>query len=86
MLASPEPLRDFDAEMSRLELPSVDRLAIAVPPALRERLRGIGGLVETEEATPDSGRLFEMARRLSGQAETVEGVWLREIQLLNPGE
>jgi serine/threonine-protein kinase len=86
VLAGPKPLSDFDAEMSRLELPSMDRLAVAVPPALRERLRGIGGLVEAEDAAPDSGRLFEMARRLSGQAETVEGVWLREIQLLNPGE
>jgi serine/threonine protein kinase len=86
VLAGPKPLSDFDAEMSRLELPTMDRIAVAVPPAARERLRGIGGLVEDEDAAPDSGRLFEMARRLSGQAETVEGIWLREIQLLNPSE
>jgi hypothetical protein len=86
VLASPEPLIEFEREMSRLAKPSLESIAQVVSPEARERLRGIGILAEAEapDTQPESRRLFELARQLSGQAETVEGVWMREIALDNP--
>ena len=87
-LASPDPLDEFEEEMRRLALPTLDSIAVAVPPAAHARLRGIGGLTESTDPGPEptTTRLFEMAQRLSGQTETVEGVWMREIELENPGD
>ena len=85
-MASPEPLSDFEREMSHLTLPGSQAIAIPVPAAAKERLRGIGGLAVANE--PDGaetgGMLFEMARRLAGRPEQVEGVWMHEIELMNP--
>ena len=86
VLASPEPLTEFEREMSQLAKPSLESIAQVVSPEARERLRGIGMLAESDapDTQPESRRLFELARQLSGQAETVEGVWMREIALDNP--
>jgi serine/threonine-protein kinase len=87
VVASPDPLVDFDREMASLPHPRANAVAMAVPHAARERLRGIGALADTPVPTgPEtSRRLFEMARQLSGRQERVEGVWMREIELQNPG-
>lgn len=53
-------------------------------------LHGIGRLVaEPDEPARPAGappaRLFEQAHPLSPRAETVRGVWIRQIDLENPG-
>lgn len=87
VLASPEPLIGFEAEMARLARPRSNAAALPVPEQARVRLRGIGSLVETDEPGPSGSAesLFEMARELAAGPEMVEGVWLREIELDNPG-
>lgn len=86
ILASPDPLTEFEREMGQLAKPTAGSVAQSIPAPARERLRGIGMLAEAEdgEGPSESRRLFELARQLSGQAETVEGVWMREIALDNP--
>jgi hypothetical protein len=50
-------------------------------------LRGIGHLLETEpSADPESVRpAFSLARRLAGGPEHNWGIWVRQIDLVNPG-
>lgn len=86
VLASPEPLTEFEHELRRLARPQHGAMAVSLPDAAKERLRGIGGLAAAADGPPASGAgpLFTMARRLAGQAEQVEGVWMREIELANP--
>jgi len=88
VLASPEPLVEFEAELAKLPRPRPGAGAVPVPEGTMMRLRGIGGLTKSPGSEPDGSadRLFEMAHRLSGGAERVEGVWMREIELLNPEE
>jgi hypothetical protein len=85
VLASPERLTDFEAEMNALMRPGEQ--AVAIPDAARMRLRGIGGLAETKApaASPASARrVFEMADRLASRSEVAQGVWMRQIELENP--
>ena len=87
VLASPEPLADFEEELARLARPDPNAIAMAVPPQAKERLRGIGSLAVSAEPNRPQGssaNLFDMARRLAGEAERVEGIWMREIELTNP--
>jgi serine/threonine-protein kinase len=90
ILASPERLTEFEAEMAFLERPRPDgepQLAVGLSDAARTRLRGIGGMAETTKA-PARGesatRLFEMAGRLASRSEVAQGVWCRQIELENP--
>jgi serine/threonine-protein kinase len=86
VLASPERLTEFEAEMDKLPLPREGQLARGIPPAARVRLRGIGGVVDAPDRAPDgtAGRLFEMADQLAGREKVVEGAWVRRIELENP--
>lgn len=86
VLASPERLTEFEAEMDKLPLPREGQLARGIPPSARVRLRGIGGVVDAPDRAPDgtAGRLFEMADKLAGREEVVEGAWVRRIELENP--
>jgi len=85
VLVSPERLVEFEAEMSKLAKPGSG--AVELPEAAKVRLRGIGGLAQGSAKAGNassSTRLFEMAERLATPSETVEGPWLRRIDLENP--
>jgi serine/threonine-protein kinase len=86
VLASPDPLAEFEAELASLPRPGADQLAVALPEKTMTRLRGIGGLARAPQQQPGgtADRLFEMAAQLAGGSETVEGVWMRRIDLENP--
>jgi len=97
VVASPEPLLEFEEELRRLPLPVGDDPLIAaeLSETTTSRLRGIGqlrgiGKLAVESAEPavpvagGSGRLFDLAREFAGRAETVRGVWIRQIDLENP--
>lgn len=84
VLASPEPLVEFEAGMSRLERPREGATATPVPHDVMVRLRGIGGLVVTSTKSPGgegAAHLFEMADKLAGGSEVVRGPWVRRIDL-----
>jgi hypothetical protein len=87
VLVSPERLLEFEAEMSKLAKPGESSTALELPESAKLRLRGIGGLAHGPAPTPGSAsgtRLFELAERLAAPSETVEGPWLRRIDLENP--
>jgi hypothetical protein len=87
ILASPQRLVEFEAELARLPRPQGGSVSIAIPEQVKIRLRGIGTL--SHSTAPDvrvgeSTRLFEMAEQLATRQETVQGPWLRRIDLENP--
>jgi len=90
VLASPERLVDFEAEMMKLRRPEPGVNAMAIPDETMTRLRrtrGLGGLVQAARPAPvqeHAGHLFEMAERLAGTKEEVTGPWLRRVDLENP--
>lgn len=87
VLASPERLVDFEAEMARLPRPQPGEAGIAIPEDVKVRLRGIGGLVQSSKPRASHGdgtKLFELAETLAGHSEQVQGPWLRRIDLENP--
>jgi len=86
LLASLDPLADVEAEMAKLPAPGSGQVATPIPKSSMKRLRGISGLATTPQRTPGgaAGRLFEMAAVLAGGSETVEGVWVRRIDLEKP--
>jgi len=88
IVASPERLVEFEAEMGALPRPRPDQVAMAVPEEALVHLRGLGGLSEvpTTAETGSAGRLFEMADHLASTKELVEGAWVRQIELENPAE
>ena len=85
VLASPTRLLEFEADMNSLERPGEP--AIELSESAKIRLRGIGGLATAPEASSGTSatRLFEMADRLALGSEITTGVWLRRIELENPG-
>ena len=59
---------------------------VKVPDPVVAELRGIGGLVESDtpsEPLP-AGRLFAQVRRVAAGPESAIGVWIRQIDLVNP--
>jgi hypothetical protein len=86
VLASPEPLLEIEAELEKLPRPRPGAAAMPVPEDAMVRLRGIGGVAASAGPASEAsaGRLFEIARRLAGSPERIEGVWMRQIELLNP--
>ena len=62
--------------MNALPRPREGQIAVPIPQDAKVRLRGIGGLAATPERAPEgsAGRLFEMAGKLAGRTEVVEGV------------
>ncbi len=89
IVASPDALTDFESTLAALPAPQVTGGASALP-LDREALsglRGIGHLLETEpSADPESARpAFSLARRLAGGPERNRGIWVRQIDLVNPG-
>jgi hypothetical protein len=88
LLASPTRLVEFEAEMSALARPLPGQAALHLSPTARMRLRGIGGLGDAPPpaASRSADRIFDLARELASQKETVTGVWLRQIVLENPAD
>lgn len=86
VLASPERLIEFEAELNALPRPREGQMAMEIPQSAKVRLRGIGGLVDAPDRAADgtAGRLFEMAESLAGETEVVQGAWVRRIELENP--
>jgi len=84
IVASPDRLVEFEAEMNALARPG--QMAVPIPDQAKVKLRGIGGLESAPALRPgaSAGRLFEMAERLAVRSETVTGVWMRRIDLENP--
>jgi hypothetical protein len=83
------PFKDLDRLLR--ELPPADSgRAVTyprIPSSLTLPTRGVGGIAKAESApSPGLQRLFEQAKPLSKQQETVEGEWIRELTLVNPIE
>lgn len=89
IVASPKALTDFEERLSALPAPVQADAAMALPldAEALAGLRGIGHLLEEESSgDPEEARApFEMARRLGGGIEKTGGVWVRQIDLINPG-
>jgi serine/threonine protein kinase len=89
IVASPKALVDFEEKLLTLPAPQRADAAMALPldAEALAGLRGIGHLLEDGSAgDPAETRVaFDMARRLGGGAESTEGVWVRQIDLINPG-
>jgi hypothetical protein len=92
VLASPERIVEFEAEMANLRRPEPGVNAAPIPDEAMGRLRGLrglGGLVRATHpaaapAPEKATHLFEMAEKLAGKKEQVTGPWLRRIDLENP--
>lgn len=89
IVASPDPLSGFEQTLAALPAPRQPEATPAIPldqEALRN-LRGIGHLLMAQpNAEPGVARTaFEMARSLAAGPERSSGVWIRQIDLINPG-
>lgn len=92
VVASPDRLLEFEEELRGLALPEGTSFLVAheMSTETTGRLRGIARLaVEPEDpalpATGDATGLFQLARRLASGEEKVRGVWIRQLDLENPG-
>lgn len=89
IVASPKALTEFEATLRSLSPPRIagSPAALRLDPAALETLRGIGVLVASDEAVRAEGSAspFETARSLAGSRERTRGVWVRQIDLINPG-
>jgi len=87
IIASPDRLTSIEADLAKVPSP---RMGAGPYARLSDEsigtLRGLGGT--TTMASPgdpaEASTLFDRIKRLSGTAETVTGVWLRQIELDNP--
>lgn len=88
IVASPQLLADFEKTISVLPAPisSPPAQAMVLDENAMKGLRGIGQLIEAKsEAAPHAARpAFSMARRLAAGPEQGSGVWVRQIDLINP--
>ncbi len=89
IFASPERLGALETMLAALPRPEAGRPVGAAPvaPATAQLLRGIGGLAAApqESAAPQASRLSaQFATPLSAFAETVSGVWVRQLTVQNP--
>jgi len=88
IVASPEALTEFETAIAGLPSPR----QAGAPSAIHldrnslSGLRGIGLLTEaTNQDNTDTGRAaFAMARSLTAGAEQSRGIWVRQIDLINP--
>lgn len=83
LVASPEPLRDVEAELASLDVPRLGQ-PVQASAGVISRLRGLGGLsADPPGKTTAPSRLAQLARRLASHPETVRGAWIRQIDLEN---
>ena len=92
VVTSPRPVPEFESEVRALPRPEVGRPVVAAPmnAGLARRLRGVGGLTQGPEGAGSSdsivSRIADLAQRLGGREETTRGIWMRRIDLENPGQ
>ncbi len=88
IFVSPEPSTDFDRLFSSLPPPAPDGpLAVKIPGAAVDTLRGIGGLVSTPvHADQGMRHIPAYATALPASEETARGLWVRQIAFENPGK
>ncbi len=87
VVASPERLMEFEAEVSVLPRPEEVHAAPypPLPESAMERLRGVGGFrTEPPREHAPSGRLSSLVAKLAVRPETVQGIWVRQIEFENP--
>jgi hypothetical protein len=93
IIASPEALGDLEQTLAVLPVPREvgdqmeDPTALPLDRDALSQLRGIGLLLKTEPAADPAAMhsAFAMARRLAAGPERGRGVWVRQIDLINPG-
>jgi hypothetical protein len=87
IIASPAPLADLESELGTAPVPQDAPLFASLRSEAAERLRGIGEFaVRPAGRLPaKSQRLFDRAKALAGKAEQARGLWIRQIDLENPG-
>ena len=88
IFVSPEPSPAFDRLFSSLPAPEPDApLAVKIPGAMVDTLRGIGGLVSTP-VHADKGMRYVPAysTALPPGEETAHGLWVRQIAFENPAK
>lgn len=88
VLASPTRLKDLEEEIAAMPRPEVGgAVAAKLPASAVARLRGIGSLGEGPglAARERAGDIFDAARSIGHGRERARGVWVREIELRNPG-
>jgi len=86
IFVSPEPSLTFDRLFGSLPAPEPDApLAIKIPGAVVDTLRGIGGLV-SNPVHADKGMRYVPAysTALPSSEETAHGLWVRQIAFDNP--
>ena len=86
IFVSPEPSPTFERLFSSLPAPAPDApLAVKIPGAIVDTLRGIGGLVSTP-VHADKGMRYVPAysTALPSSEETAHGLWVRQIAFENP--
>jgi hypothetical protein len=88
VVASPEQLVELERDTAGLARPSEDGTPTYAPmsESAKERLRGITGLTSgpAPRSRTANPRLFELAKKLETGAETVQGAWMRRLDLDNP--
>jgi hypothetical protein len=88
VVASPEPVAELEAELSRLPAPVRGRKVnyARVGAVAMDRLRGVGGVTEISPraSLPGTSGVFERIRSLAGREQGVHGTWVRQIVLQNP--
>ncbi|MBD3236819.1 MAG: protein kinase [Candidatus Eisenbacteria bacterium] len=89
LIASPEALTDFEQTLAALPPPREAAAPTALPldPDALMQLRGIGLLLPEEQpADPHAAHsAFALARELAAGPERGRGIWVRQIDLVNPG-
>jgi len=90
VVASPEPVAELEAELSRLPAPTPGKpiTYAKVGDGTIELLRGVGGVSEVPSGTAapaPRSRAFDRFRALAARETEVSGVWVRQIVLENPG-
>jgi hypothetical protein len=81
------PLQDFDKILRSVPRASAGLQVsqVPIPKSLIGQIRGTGGLARVHRPTSTAlERLFDQAKPLQEQRETVEGEWVRTLMLVNP--
>jgi len=88
IFVSPEPSPTFDRLFGSLPAPAPEApLAVKIPSAAVDTLRGIGGLVSTPvHADQGMRHIPTYATALAASEETARGLWVRQIAFENPAK
>ncbi|NOT34267.1 MAG: protein kinase [Candidatus Eisenbacteria bacterium] len=87
VIASPKPVAEIEAELSKLPAPRAGHPIeyAAIAPATVERLRGVGGVAAMpRDSGPRRAGAFDRFAALAGREIGVRGVWVRSVTLTNP--